>query len=93
MSDTPEIQPIPLDAIEAEALTRDRARLDEDALAELQRSVAANGLRLPIEVFPIRDAPGGAGRQMRTRLSWGRGTAPKPRRDRATRRERRRGRS
>ena len=54
----PEIALIPLGAIEAEALTRDRATSDEDALAELQRSIAANGLRLPIEIFPIRDAPG-----------------------------------
>ena len=53
----PEIALVPLDAIEAEALTRDRSSSDEDALAELQRSIAANGLRLPIEVFAIRDAP------------------------------------
>jgi ParB family transcriptional regulator, chromosome partitioning protein len=37
--------------IDATALPRDRTGLDPDALAELQSSIAANGLRQPIEVF------------------------------------------
>jgi len=54
----PEIHLIPLDAIDPEALARDRATTDEDALAELQTSIAANGLRMPIEIFAIKNAPG-----------------------------------
>lgn len=42
---------IPLDRIEADALPRDRTRLDPAALDELQASIAAHGLRQPIEVF------------------------------------------
>tara|TARA_R110000737_G_scaffold16094_2_gene33142 strand:- start:790 stop:1881 length:1092 start_codon:yes stop_codon:yes gene_type:complete len=42
---------IPLDEIDAEALVRDRVVLDPDEMQELQSSIAANGLRLPIEVF------------------------------------------
>ena len=56
--ETPEIHLIPLDAIDADALARDRATTDEDALTELQTSIAANGLRMPIEIFAIKNAPG-----------------------------------
>ncbi|MCB1336116.1 MAG: ParB N-terminal domain-containing protein [Maritimibacter sp.] len=42
---------LPLDAIDAEALPRDRSVIDAGKLAELQRAIAANGLRQPIEVF------------------------------------------
>lgn len=45
------IQNLPLSEIDATALPRDRAGLDPEALAELQASIAANGLRQPIEVF------------------------------------------
>lgn len=58
MPDQPEIHLIPLDAIDPEALARDRATTDEDALAELQSSIATNGLRMPIEIFAIKNAPG-----------------------------------
>ena len=54
----PEIHLVPLDAIDPEALTRDRATADEDALTELRTSIAANGLRMPIEIFAIKNAPG-----------------------------------
>ena len=46
---------IPLDQIDAAALTRDREALDEDALAELRLSIAANGLRLPIELWVLSE--------------------------------------
>jgi ParB family chromosome partitioning protein len=46
---------LPLDSIDAEALPRDRSSLDPAALAELRRSIAATGLRQPIEVFELAD--------------------------------------
>jgi ParB family chromosome partitioning protein len=50
---TPAIHLIPLAEIDAAALTRDRAALDDEALGELRLSIAANGLRLPIELWPL----------------------------------------
>ena len=44
---------IPLAEIDAAALTRDRSGLDEDTLAELMASIAASGLRMPVELFPL----------------------------------------
>jgi ParB family chromosome partitioning protein len=44
---------IPLAEINDAALTRDRSGLDEDALDELKVSIAASGLRMPIETFPL----------------------------------------
>jgi ParB family chromosome partitioning protein len=41
--------------IEAGALTRDRTGLDAGPLTELEVSIAANGLRQPIEIFPLAD--------------------------------------
>ncbi len=46
---------IPLDAIDSAALTRDRSLLDEAALHELRLSIAANGLRLPVELFELAE--------------------------------------
>ncbi|MGB3277587.1 MAG: ParB/RepB/Spo0J family partition protein [Pseudorhodobacter sp.] len=45
------IHNLPLSEIDATALPRDRTGLDPEALTELQASIAANGLRQPIEVF------------------------------------------
>jgi ParB family chromosome partitioning protein len=45
------LQHIPTHAINADALPRDRSTLGARALAELQGSIAAHGLRLPVEVF------------------------------------------
>ncbi|QUS37066.1 ParB/RepB/Spo0J family partition protein [Falsirhodobacter algicola] len=45
------LQDIPLDAIEADAIVRDRLVLDAEDMAELQQSIATQGMRLPIEVF------------------------------------------
>ncbi|WP_158971136.1 ParB/RepB/Spo0J family partition protein [Chachezhania sediminis] len=42
---------IPLDEIDADALVRDRVVLDKVEMEELEQSIAANGLRLPVEVF------------------------------------------
>lgn len=54
------IQEIPLDRIDADALVRDRLALDSDELMELQTSIAAHGLRLPVEVFAMaQPGPGG----------------------------------
>ena len=47
---------IPLDDIDATALVRDRAKLDDGELWELRSSIAAHGLRMPVEVFPIEGA-------------------------------------
>ena len=44
---------LPLGSIDSGALPRDRAALDPEALALLQRSILSEGLRQPIEVFPL----------------------------------------
>lgn len=52
---------LPLAQIDADALIRDRSVLDEAEMLELRQSIAANGLRLPIEVFELEaQAAGGA---------------------------------
>jgi ParB family chromosome partitioning protein len=52
---------VPVSDIEADALIRDRTTLDEAQMQELRESIAANGLRLPIEIFelatPIENGP------------------------------------
>jgi ParB family transcriptional regulator, chromosome partitioning protein len=48
-----QIAEIPLHAIDADVLPRDRAHLDSAALDDLIRSIAAIGLRQPIEVFGL----------------------------------------
>lgn len=49
---------IPVAAIVADELTRDRAVLDTEAMEELKSSITTHGLRLPIEVFLLPgDAP------------------------------------
>ncbi|MCV3273948.1 ParB/RepB/Spo0J family partition protein [Roseobacter sinensis] len=45
------IEMIPLDDILADAMVRDRTVIDPDEMSELKASIAAHGLRLPIEVF------------------------------------------
>lgn len=52
------IQLIPLDQIDTEALTRDRTANDPAAMQELQNSILANGLRMPIEVFELEPDSG-----------------------------------
>ena len=47
---------LPLADIDASALPRDRTALDPAALALLQRSILAEGLRQPVEVFPLEGA-------------------------------------
>ena len=49
----PEIHQIPLAQIQMNALPRDRATLSPTALAELQSSIALDGLRQPIEVWRL----------------------------------------
>ena len=49
----PQIHQIPLAAILTDALPRDRATLEPAALAELQNSIATDGLRQPIEVWRL----------------------------------------
>ncbi|MCJ8141278.1 ParB/RepB/Spo0J family partition protein [Falsirhodobacter halotolerans] len=48
---------IPVDRIDADALVRDRIALDPEAMRELQMSISAQGLRLPIEVFVLPNDP------------------------------------
>ncbi len=53
---TPEtVHRIPLTEIDDAALTRDRGTLDEDALTELRLSIAASGLRMPVELFALSE--------------------------------------
>ncbi len=55
-SRTPDtIHGIPLAEIDEAALIRDCSVLDAQALEELQLSIAAHGLRLPVEVFPLAE--------------------------------------
>ena len=42
---------IPLTEIDDDALVRDRNGLDEAELTELRLSIAASGLRMPVELF------------------------------------------
>lgn len=56
------IQELPLDVIDPDALVRDRMSLDSDELMELQTSIAAHGLRLPIEVFALSEPGQGGGK-------------------------------
>ncbi|PVA09087.1 chromosome partitioning protein ParB [Pelagivirga sediminicola] len=51
---------LPLEQIDADAMVRDRMDLDEDEMLELRQSIAASGLRLPIEVFEL-PSPGAGG--------------------------------
>jgi ParB family transcriptional regulator, chromosome partitioning protein len=53
------IQMIPIDAIDAEALTRDRQWLDDEAMLELRLSIVSHGLRQPVEVFELAEPEGG----------------------------------
>src|SRR5690606_30102792 len=46
---------IPIDQIAADSLVRDRVVLDKGELEELKTSIAASGLRLPIEVYRVTD--------------------------------------
>jgi ParB family chromosome partitioning protein len=52
-SDT--VHRIPLTEIDDAALARDRGTLDEDALTELRLSIAASGLRMPVELFQLSE--------------------------------------
>ncbi len=46
---------LPISAIQADALVRDRTVIDPQEMAELKASIADHGLRLPIEVFTRRE--------------------------------------
>ncbi|MDB6452866.1 ParB N-terminal domain-containing protein [Falsirhodobacter sp. 20TX0035] len=52
---------IPLERVEAEAIVRDRMALDPESMKELQLSIAAQGLRLPVEVFRLPGTGTGQG--------------------------------
>ena len=51
---------LPLDAINSDAIIRDRIEVRPEELAELKASVREHGLRLPIEVFENPDDKSGA---------------------------------
>lgn len=53
---------IPLDEIDEGAMIRDRMTMSEEAITELRMSIAAHGLRLPIEVFEL-EKPGREGKR------------------------------
>jgi ParB family chromosome partitioning protein len=46
---------IPVSQIAIEEMTRDRIAIDREELEELKRSIAENGLRLPVEVFELAE--------------------------------------
>ena len=58
---------LPLDQIDEGAMIRDRMVMSEDEMQELRLSIAASGLRLPIEVFAV----GGEGQGTRYGLLSG----------------------
>ncbi|MFG6083500.1 ParB N-terminal domain-containing protein [Paracoccus litorisediminis] len=49
---------LPLEQVDETAMIRDRMVMNEDELMELRLSIAANGQRLPIEVFEMEQADG-----------------------------------
>jgi ParB family chromosome partitioning protein len=49
------LREIPIDRIRADELVRDRAVIDRGELDELRASIVKNGLRLPIEVYPLAE--------------------------------------
>lgn len=49
------VQSLPLDLIDADQMTRDRLALVPEELAELVQSIKQHGVRLPIEVYALRD--------------------------------------
>jgi ParB family chromosome partitioning protein len=49
---------IPTAEIDESALPRDRTAHDQDALTELERSILAHGLRMPIEVYELAEPQG-----------------------------------
>ncbi|WP_147114430.1 ParB N-terminal domain-containing protein [Tateyamaria sp. syn59] len=51
---------VPLDQVKPDAMIRDRSMLEQDELTELQLSIAANGVRLPIEIFALEEQADGA---------------------------------
>jgi ParB family transcriptional regulator, chromosome partitioning protein len=53
------ISEIPIDAIYAEELARDRLHQGGEGMDELRSSIRAHGLRLPIEVFELPEPRGG----------------------------------
>ena len=52
------VQALPLDAVRADHLVRDRLAVDEDALADLIASIRARGQQTPIEVVELGDGYG-----------------------------------
>ncbi|MCF6445745.1 ParB N-terminal domain-containing protein [Nereida sp. MMG025] len=46
---------IPLSEIDADSMVRDRSVMDREALDELERSIAQNGMRLPVEVYALAE--------------------------------------
>jgi hypothetical protein len=57
----PTVLAVPLDAIDAAVLMRDRTGLDPEAFTELRRSILVTGLRSPIDLFALDGAPDAAG--------------------------------
>ncbi len=53
------IEAVGIEEIEADMMVRDRTEIDPDELMELRLSIAANGLRLPIEIYELEFPSGG----------------------------------
>ena len=50
---------LPIDTIEPLSMQRDRTVIDKDAMEELEFSINANGLRMPIEVYQLKGSATG----------------------------------
>lgn len=67
----PTVLAVPLDAIDATALMRDRTALDDEAFTELRRSILVTGLRSPVELLVTDDPARGTGEAVRYGLIAG----------------------
>ena len=52
------VQELPLEAIDAQHLTRDRLQMDPDEMATLEASLTARGQQTPIEITPLTASDG-----------------------------------
>lgn len=55
MTTPDQIHLVPLAEIDDAAIPRDRTQLEPDALRELRDSIATHGLRMPVELFELRE--------------------------------------
>ena len=65
------VEALPLDAVDAEHLMRDRMSASQEEMAALEASLRAHGQRMPIEVTPIEPEAGSEGGVSRAKRGGG----------------------